>query len=135
MSPPPSPAEQPRHNRRATVAAPAGSPERRDIGSAEKICQAAPGVSPHPTFHCSYFGCTFGSPPGLPGGGMTGVLPPPGGGLVIPGSTLGGQNTPSLRASLSLRFSFRALPVVLGSVLPGSLKSGDLAEGSTWDIA
>jgi hypothetical protein len=45
-----------------------------------------------------------GSPPGLPGGGMTGVFPASGVGNFIPGSTLGGgQMTPSDCASRSLR--------------------------------
>src|SRR5947207_2712754 len=42
-----------------------------------------------------HFGRTVGSPPGLPGGGITGVLPPPGGASPISGSTpAGGQSTP-----------------------------------------
>ena len=41
-----------------------------------------------------YFGFTFGSPPGLPGGGITGLLPLSGAGTLMPGSTLGGQITP-----------------------------------------
>jgi hypothetical protein len=43
----------------------------------------------------TYFGTIDGSPPGVPGGGMTGVLPPPTGGAAIPGSTpAGGQMIP-----------------------------------------
>jgi hypothetical protein len=43
-----------------------------------------------------------GSPPGLPGGGITGVLPASGVGARISGSTpAGGHNTPSDLASLS----------------------------------
>jgi hypothetical protein len=50
-------------------------------------------------------GRTVGSPPGLPGGGITGVFPPAGGGVSICGSTLaGGQMIPSERSSFSLRF-------------------------------
>lgn len=41
-----------------------------------------------------YFGCTLGSPPGLPGGGMTGVSPAFGVGAFMAGSTSGGQMTP-----------------------------------------
>jgi hypothetical protein len=42
-----------------------------------------------------YLGTIDGSPPGVPGGGMTGVLPPPTGGAAIPGSTpAGGQMMP-----------------------------------------
>ena len=59
---------------------------------------------------CVYFGRTLGSPPGLPGGGITGMLPTSGVGALIPGSTFGGHRTPSLWASLSLRFV--PLPVV-----------------------
>jgi hypothetical protein len=51
-----------------------------------------------------YLGRTVGSPPGLPGGGITGMLPLPvsGVGACIWGSTPeGGHNTPSDCASLS----------------------------------
>jgi hypothetical protein len=68
-----------------------------------------------------YFGRTDWSPPGLPGGGMTGVLPASGGGARISGSTpAGGQSTPSDRASLSPSGS-RAWPVVCpsGAAAPG----------------
>ena len=41
-----------------------------------------------------YFGWTFGLPPGLPGGGITGVLPASGVGAFIPLSMSGGQITP-----------------------------------------
>jgi hypothetical protein len=42
-----------------------------------------------------YFGWTFGFPPGDPGGGMTFIAPPSGGGWCICGSTpAGGQITP-----------------------------------------
>jgi hypothetical protein len=49
-----------------------------------------------------YFGRRLGSPPGLPGGGITGILPPSGVGARISGSTLdGGHKVPSDLASLS----------------------------------
>src|SRR5438876_2017716 len=49
-----------------------------------------------------YFGRRLGSPPGLPGGGITGVLPVSGVGARISGSTpAGGHITPSDFASLS----------------------------------
>jgi hypothetical protein len=41
-----------------------------------------------------YFGWTFGLPPGLPGGGITGVVPVSGVGAFIPLSMSGGQITP-----------------------------------------
>jgi hypothetical protein len=46
-----------------------------------------------------YLGLTDGSPPGVPGGGMTGIRAPEGGGVrFIPGSTLsGGVITPPER--------------------------------------
>src|SRR5581483_7518592 len=50
-----------------------------------------------------YFGRTAGSPPGLPGGGITGVFPVSGAGFLMAGSTSGGHRTPPLRDSLSLR--------------------------------
>jgi hypothetical protein len=57
-----------------------------------------------------YFGITLGSPPGVPGGGTTGITPPPTAGAEMPGSTpAGGQITPFERDSWSLRL---ALPVV-----------------------
>jgi hypothetical protein len=62
-----------------------------------------------------YFGRSVGSPPGLPGGGMTGVLPVSGVGMRIAGSTPdGGQSTPSDLANLSPNGS-RLWPVVLPS--------------------
>ena len=63
----------------------------------------------------AYFGRTVGSPPGLPGGGITGVLPASGVGARISGSTPGGgHNTPSDLASLSPSGSAR-WPVVMPS--------------------
>ena len=67
-----------------------------------------------------YFGRTLGSPPGLPGGGITGVLPASGVGACIEGSTpAGGQRTPSDFASLSPKGSWLC-PVVapFGAMLP-----------------
>src|SRR5262245_44265392 len=71
-----------------------------------------------------HFGWMDWSPPGLPGGGMTGIGPPGGVGCLISGSTCsGGQITPPERASLSLRFRVASrcwgstslpFPVVLG---------------------
>src|SRR5262245_64829911 len=58
-----------------------------------------------------YFGWIVGSPPGLPGGGMTGVFcaPGSGGGTCISGSTLcGGRMTPLERSSCWLGLSFGA---------------------------
>jgi hypothetical protein len=47
-------------------------------------------------FRCDYFGVTFELLPGVPGGGITGMLCIASGGgvLVIPGSTSGGRMTP-----------------------------------------
>jgi hypothetical protein len=72
-----------------------------------------------------YFGRTSGLPPGLPGGGITGVLPASGGvGARISGSTPGGgHNTPSDLASLSPSGS-AACPVVV----PGSLFGRRMAD-------
>src|SRR5258706_266113 len=65
--------------------------------------------------NCAHFGRTVGSPPGLPGGGITGVLPASGVGARISGSTpVGGHNTPSDLASLSPSGSAR-WPVVAPS--------------------
>jgi hypothetical protein len=63
----------------------------------------------------AYFGRSEGSPPGLPGGGITGVLPASGVGARISGSTpAGGHSTPSDLASLSPSGS-RFWPVVCPS--------------------
>jgi hypothetical protein len=72
-----------------------------------------------------YFGRIEGSPPGLPGGGMTGVLPTSGVGARIAGSTpAGGHSTPSDRASLSPSGSAR-WPVVApcGAIVPCGVDS------------
>jgi len=62
-----------------------------------------------------YFGRMSGLPPGLPGGGITGVLPALGVGARMSGSTpAGGQSTPSDLASLSAKGSL-ACPVVVPS--------------------
>jgi hypothetical protein len=66
-----------------------------------------------------------GSPPGLPGGGITGVLPVSGVGARIAGSTpAGGHSTPSDLASLSPSGSAR-WPVVVpcGAILPCGVDS------------
>ena len=69
-----------------------------------------------------YFGRIVGSPPGLPGGGMTGILLPVSGvGARISGSTpVGGQSTPSDLASLSLSGSACGSVVVVpcGAMVP-----------------
>ena len=67
-----------------------------------------------------YFGRTRGSPPGLPGGGITGMLPVSGVGARISGSTpAGGHSTPSDLASLSPNGS-GDWPVVVpsGAIVP-----------------
>ena len=67
----------------------------------------------------------LGSPPGLPGGGITGVLPVSGVGACIAGSTpVGGHSTPSDLASLSPSGSVR-WPVVVpcGATLPCGVDS------------
>src|SRR5262249_7685325 len=90
----------------------------RDIGRRGKHCQA----SVTEPLDGNYFGCIDWSPPGVPGGGITGIAPPGGVGCLISGSTFfGGQITPPERASLSLRFPCAScwsdsapLPIVLG---------------------
>src|SRR6202012_3284215 len=64
-----------------------------------------------------YFGRMLGSPPGLPGGGITSILPVSGVGARMAGSTLeGGHSVPSDLASLSPRAS-PDWPVVVPSFL------------------
>src|SRR3984885_13381026 len=70
----------------------------------------------------AYLGRTLGSPPGLPGGGITGMLPAPalGAGACIWGSTLeGGHSTPSDFANRSPSGAWLC-PVVVpsGVILP-----------------
>jgi hypothetical protein len=67
-----------------------------------------------------YLGRTVGSPPGLPGGGITRMVPVSGAGARIWGSTPGGgHKTPSDCASLSVNGAC-AWPVVVsfGAILP-----------------
>lgn len=69
-----------------------------------------------------YFGRTDVAPPGLPGGGITGVLPVSGVGARISGSTpAGGQSTPSDLASLSPSGSARWPAEPPGSTVPCGL--------------
>lgn len=69
-----------------------------------------------------YLGRTVGSPPGLPGGGITGVLPTSGVGARISGSTpAGGHSTPSDLASLSPSGCWVCPVVAPGAVVPGGL--------------
>jgi hypothetical protein len=67
-----------------------------------------------------YFGRTLGSPPGLPGGGITGVSPVSGVGARISGSTPeGGHSTPLDLASLSPSGSLlRPVVVPSGQAVP-----------------
>jgi len=77
----------------------------------------------------TYFGRRLGLPPGLPGGGITGILPVSGVGARISGSTPdGGHNTPSDFASLSPTGS-RDWPTVesLSALAPSDLIGSQLA--------
>ena len=66
-----------------------------------------------------HFGWRFGSPPGVPGGGITGVRPPPTGGTAIPGSTpAGGHITPLDSESCSLSGRFPVVSLERGATLP-----------------
>jgi hypothetical protein len=69
----------------------------------------------------AYLGRIVGSPPGLPGGGITGVVPASGVGARISGSTpAGGHITPSDFASLSPSDSLDARPTVEPLEPPGA---------------
>jgi hypothetical protein len=70
-----------------------------------------------------YFGWTFGSPPGDPGGGTTLIAPPAAGFCVIAESTPGGQMTPRDSASLSLSVA----PGLFCRVSGGQFRSGAAA--------
>jgi hypothetical protein len=90
----------------------------------------------------AYFGRMEGSPPGLPGGGITGVLPVSGVGARISGSMpAGGHNTPSDFASLSPSGSVRCPVVVPSGAMPpcrdgfcigAQLLIGGGAGGAVW---
>src|SRR5580704_8537760 len=61
----------------------------------------------------------LGSPHGVPGGGITGVRPPPTGGTEIPGSTpAGGQITPLDCESWSLKGRLPVVSFERGAPLP-----------------
>src|SRR5262249_14139885 len=61
----------------------------------------------------------FGSPPGVPGGGITGVLPPPVGGTEMPGSMpAGGQITPLDWESCSPNGRLPVVSFAEGALLP-----------------
>jgi hypothetical protein len=65
------------------------------------------------------FGWMLGSPPGVPGGGITGVLPPPIGGTEMPGSMpAGGQITPLDWESCSLNGRLPVVSFEEGALLP-----------------
>jgi hypothetical protein len=99
-----------------------------------------------------YFGRISGLPPGLPGGGITGVLPASGVGAWISGSTPGGgQSTPSDLASLSASCSLACPVVPSGATIPRGGRGaagaqlaassvavgcgGVVAEGGAWAAA
>jgi hypothetical protein len=74
----------------------------------------------------SYFGNTVGSPPGVPGGGITGIAPRFGGGFTLGSAVCGGMITPQDW----LRF-FASLPDASGH--PGGVlgTAGDGPGGCT----
>ena len=76
----------------------------------------------------AYFGLTLGSPPGVPGGGITGILAESSGGLFcIPGSTFsGGLITPPDWFSRSLRLPDGAASVD-GGLAPSAADPGGSA--------
>ncbi|WP_154678257.1 hypothetical protein [Microvirga massiliensis] len=58
------------------------------------------------TVQRAYLGSMLGSPPGVPGGGITRVVPGSGGRIAISGAMpRGGWITPSLRSRRSLKLS------------------------------
>jgi hypothetical protein len=83
------------------------------------------------------FGTMFGSPPGVPGGGITGIRPPPIGGTAIPGSMpAGGHITPLDSESCSLKLRLPVVSLARGAEgaavpMPGgqSRRSNGSAEG------
>jgi len=72
-----------------------------------------------------YLGRIDGSPPGLPGGGITGVLPLFGAGACMSGSMPGGgHGTPSVRASFAPSGSTRWPVVVLSGAAMAEFGAG-----------
>ena len=83
-----------------------------------RSCSWRPNMSPAKRLR-PHFGWRFGSPPGVPGGGITGVRPPPTGGTAIPGSTpAGGHITPLDSESCSLSGRFSVVSLERGATLP-----------------
>src|SRR5436309_7656290 len=97
-----------RNNRALPFYCACSGPGRRLKAAAQPLSRA----------HLAYLGCTFGSPPGVPGGGITLRCPPLGGVTSISRSTpAGGHMTPFDWASLSLNGSELPPPTVGGSPL------------------
>src|SRR5262249_42565584 len=95
LLPSPTPGELPRHSENRRSGMTRNRKPRQTLSS--KRAQTL--------FRHGHFGWIDWSPPGLPGGGITGIVPPGGVGCLISGSTWsGGQITPPDLASLSLRF-------------------------------
>jgi hypothetical protein len=70
-----------------------------------------------PLANLLHFGMMVGSPPGVPGGGMTGMTPPPVGGTEMLGSTsAGGQITPLERDNSSLKLALGVDEIAGGAV-------------------
>jgi hypothetical protein len=105
--------------RAVSLSASCSRPCQNAISQDDRDLKPACNVLPFPLANLLHFGMMVGSPPGVPGGGMTGMTPPPVGGTEMLGSTsAGGQITPLERDSSSLKL---ALPVVspgLGTTKP-----------------
>ena len=84
-----------------------------------------------------YFGRIVGSPPGLPGGGITGILLPVSGVVArISGSTpVGGQSTPANLASLSLSGSLVVVPCGGWCLVASSIASASNPSHSSRTLA
>ena len=101
-----------------------------------RVCEALR----QPDYHGrqeAYLGTTVWLPPGVPGGGITGIVPWlfGGSGAWMPGSTVGGCNVPSCCDSRSLRLPLPTVPANphLERSAPGA--AGTRWAARRWDVA
>jgi len=83
-----------------------------------------------------YLGTTDGSPPGDPGGGITGVVAAPlwGGCTVMPGSTFGGVMTPLCWDKSSLKVPLRSAGAIRSGGTGGALGGATGTVGFAGDV-
>jgi hypothetical protein len=123
----------------ATTARPGGGSQWDSLQSAPGIGLAGSSTTAPFPQRTRYFGTMWGSPPGVPGGGMTGVTPPPVRGAEMPGPTsAGGQITPLDRDNSSLKLALPVISPCAGTAKPPVLASqpglgvDEIGGGAVW---